>query len=196
MGYFDPIPGRYAEHSNPAYYAPAYVNQHQQLQQLEEFKRITEIDDLRGISSKEFPKIETLAGEGTLGIDPLAAAVREIPGYPQLQQESIATLKQAIENASISQTQALEIVDNIRNSLDHQYNVLTTLAITGQSDAFYKMAGVTVETGRQRIELASIVSEVNRDNNKSNETVIIALGAAVVGGLVWLLGRGSGQGSE
>lgn len=134
--------------------------------QLEQFTQITGIEDVDNISSKEFEEIQRLAGEGLLGRETLAAAIQYIPNYLELQKESIQTLRTTVDKISSSQTQALDILENIQQSLDAQLRIFEILATSAQTDHTHlQLAMVTIEVGRQQIELAKIVAQVNRDNN-------------------------------
>jgi hypothetical protein len=197
MGYFNPVPGRYLVNSSYADSVPGLISQADLINQaelLEEFKHVTGLNDIPHISLKDFPTIETLAGEHKLRREPLAAAVPQVPRYPQLQLESIAGLlgiiPKVIDKAGESQNRALDALEHISGSLQEQDRVLQNLALSARSDhARLEIANATIEVGEQRIRLASIAKEINDDTS----SFILGVGAAAAAGaaLVWRLTRGS-----
>ena len=161
----------------------------QQDWELEQFKKITGIQDLANVSSKEFARIENLAAKEQLSQEQLASAVPHIPNYYDLQKESVQKLGAVIEKAGTSQQTALDIV---RKSLETQLRILEDMANSATTDETrLTLADITKEVGQAGIQIALAM---NRDNNQLwgnlGKGLLLGVGTFGAAGALYLATKG------
>jgi hypothetical protein len=167
---------------------------------LDDLKASTGISDFETVTDEQFAGVAKKAAEGGLTIDQLKLLVQVMPQFIQLQgkliEEMIGGLKQVAKSAKASQKAAIQAVSQ---SLDSAHQTLHVLAQNAQTDEVrLEIAKLALEAGKQGIELARIIKEMNDSNNNLWWKVasvigtvgIVAVGVSVTMLSVFLKGKG------
>jgi hypothetical protein len=140
---------------------------HPKQTRLDELKAATGVTEFDAVADEQFAQVIKKAAEGGLSLEQLQLLIQVMPQFLQLQEKMIGKLveglKKLAEGAQSSQKEALQAVGH---SLDDLHQTLHVLAQNAETDeARVELAKLALEMGKQDLELARIIKEMNEANN-------------------------------
>jgi hypothetical protein len=135
--------------------------------QLDELKAATGVTEFDAVTDEQFAQVIQKAAEGGLSFEQLQLFIQVAPQFLQLQEKTIGELVEGLKKvAAGAQSSQKEALKAVGHSLDFIHQTLHVLAQNAETDgARVELAKLALETGKQGLELARIIKEMNEANN-------------------------------
>lgn len=146
--------------------------------ELRDLKAKVGLRDLSKITLEQFAGIQKMAAEGDVTVEQMKQLVTALPHFVELQKQTIEGLKQVVDGVQEAQREALQ---SISQALEGASKTLQVLAEKVESDETrLKLAEHAISVGRLGLDLANIISGMNRDNNSLWRTLAMNIGVLAV----------------
>ncbi|HBI42591.1 MAG TPA: hypothetical protein DDY78_06990 [Planctomycetales bacterium] len=150
--------------------------------QLADLQAAAGVIDFANMNDEQFARVVKKAVQGRITLEQLRLLVQVVPQFLQLQEQMISQLiagvQEVAKGARESQKDALQAVGR---SLESVHQALHMLAQNAQTDhGRVEIAKLALEAGKQGIELARIIEQMNQANNSLWWKLGTVLAAAIV----------------